>query len=37
MRQRLKKSGYQVDSTAVASAILERLLAGGLTPPAPKP
>ena len=36
MRERLKKSGYQVDSTAVASAILERLLAGGLTPPIPK-
>jgi len=36
MRERLKKSGYQVDATAVAGAILERLLAGGLTPPDPK-
>ena len=37
MRERLKKSGYKVDATAVAGAILERLLAGGLTPPMPKP
>ncbi len=36
MRQRMKKSGYQVDTAAVATAILERLAAGGLTPPAPK-
>lgn len=36
MRERLKKSGYQIDNTAVATAILERLAAGGLALPAPK-
>ena len=32
MRQRLKKSGYDVDPRLVAAAILERLAAGGLSP-----
>ncbi len=32
MRQRLKKSGYDVDPRLVAAAILERLTAGGLSP-----
>ena len=32
MRQRLKKSGYDVDPRLVAAAILERLMAGGLSP-----
>jgi hypothetical protein len=32
MRQRMKKSGYQVDPRLVAAAILERLAAGGVSP-----
>jgi hypothetical protein len=32
MRDRLKKSGYDVDPRLVAAAILERLAAGGLSP-----
>jgi hypothetical protein len=36
MKQR-QKSGYAVDPRLVASAILERLAAGGLTPPVRKP
>ena len=32
MRDRLKKSGYDVDPRLVAAAILERLTAGGLSP-----
>lgn len=35
MKQR-QKSGYEVDPRLVASAILERLAAGGLTPPVRK-
>jgi hypothetical protein len=37
MRMRLKKSGYDVDPRLVAAAILERLVAGGLTPTDRKP
>jgi hypothetical protein len=33
MRDRMKKSGYEVDPRLVAAAILERLTAGGITPP----
>jgi hypothetical protein len=32
MRERLKKSGYDVDPRLVAAAILERLAAGGVAP-----
>ena len=32
MRERLKKSGYEVDPRLVAAAILERLAAGGVAP-----
>jgi len=32
MRERLKKSGYDVDPRLVATAILERLAAGGVSP-----
>jgi hypothetical protein len=32
MRQRLKKSGYDVDPRLVAAAILDRLAAGGVAP-----
>jgi hypothetical protein len=32
MRERLKKSGYDVDPRLVAAAILERLAAGGAAP-----
>ena len=32
MRERMKKSGYDVDPRLVAAAILERLAAGGVTP-----
>lgn len=32
MRERLKKSGYDVDPRLVAAAILERLAAGGVSP-----
>jgi len=32
MRERLKKSGYDVDPRLVAAAILERLTAGGVAP-----
>jgi hypothetical protein len=34
MRERLKKSGYDVDPRLVAAAILERLAAGGVSPKA---
>lgn len=34
MRERMKKSGYDVDPRLVAAAILERLAAGGVTPTA---
>jgi hypothetical protein len=36
MRERMKKSGYDVDPRLVAAAILERLSAGGVTPPGGK-
>jgi hypothetical protein len=32
MRERMKKSGYDVDPRLVAAAILERLAAGGISP-----
>jgi len=32
MRERLKKSGYDVDPRLVAAAILDRLAAGGVAP-----
>jgi hypothetical protein len=32
MRERMKKSGYDVDPRLVAGAILERLAAGGVAP-----
>jgi hypothetical protein len=32
MRERLMKSGYDVDPRLVAAAILERLAAGGVSP-----
>jgi len=32
MRERLQKSGYDVDPRLVAAAILERLAAGGVSP-----
>ena len=32
MRERMKKSGYDVDPRLVAAAILERLAAGGVSP-----
>jgi hypothetical protein len=32
MRERMKKSGYDVDPRLVAAAILERLAAGGIAP-----
>jgi hypothetical protein len=32
MRERMKKSGYDVDPRLVAAAILERLAAGGVAP-----
>ena len=32
MRERMKKSGYDVDPHLVAAAILERLAAGGVAP-----
>jgi hypothetical protein len=32
MRERMKKSGYDVDARLVAAAILERLAAGGIAP-----
>ncbi len=32
MRERMKKSGYDVDPRLVAAAILERLTAGGVAP-----
>ena len=37
MRQRLKTSGYDVDPRLVAAAILERLMAGGISPTDRKP
>jgi hypothetical protein len=36
MKQR-QKSGYEVDPRLVASAIIDRLAAGGLTPPVRRP
>jgi hypothetical protein len=36
MRERMKKSGYDVDPRLVAAAILDRLTAGGVTPPSAK-
>jgi hypothetical protein len=32
MRERMKKSGYDVDPRLIAAAILERLAAGGVAP-----
>ena len=32
MRDRMEKSGYDVDPRLVAAAILERLMAGGVSP-----
>ena len=32
MRERMKKSGYDVDPRLIAAAILERLTAGGIAP-----
>lgn len=36
IRERLEREQYQVDTRAVAGALLERLLAGSVLPTAPR-